>query len=257
MTTNTAAQVSNATSTLRDWHKAADIQAFIKALNDGQVPDDNGKLEAMSGEATAVILSHIDTKAKFIDMVKEYEPDHVLEGGYDIFTVESETLYVENSEALLSHANPTWVKSKSDQVEFLYDIISNYGIGEIRHEDINDAFFEGNRESDRQSDAWHMGYSSVIGIALHRLFVAYAIYTGITVVEPAARKIERVKHRFLLNKDSAGSVEVDLISDRLVGEEALMDTDVMIGGQVLFVMDGSCMVEFREDFRAMAEKYRI
>ena len=257
MTTNTTAQVSNATSTLRDWHKDADIQAFIKALNDGQVPNDSGKLEAMSSEAAAIILSHIDTKAKFIDMVKEYEPDNVLEDGYDIFTVERETLYIENSEVLLSHANPTWVKSNSDQVEFLYDIISHYGIGEIRHEDINDAFFEGNRESDKQSDAWHMGYSSVIGIALHRLFTAYAIYTGITVVKPAARKIERIKHRFLVNEGSNGSVEVDLISDKLVGEEALMDTNVMIGGQVLFVMDGSRMMELKEDFQAMAEKYRI
>ena len=60
-----------------------------------------------------------------------------------------------------------------------------------------------------------------------------------------------------MNDGSNGSVEVDLISDKFVGEEALMDTDVMIGGQVLFVMDGSRMMELKEDFQAMAEKYRI
>lgn len=257
MTTNATAQVNNATPTLRDWHKDADIQAFIKALNDGQLANDDVEQKSMDSGLAETVLAHIDTKSKFIEMAKEYAPEHELEDGYDVYTVEGETLYSENNEALLQFANPEWVKTNSDQVESLYDSIAYYGIGNISHEDINNAFFEGDRDTDEEQDAWHMGCRAINNKALHCLLITYAVFTGITEVKQPTGTMQRIKHRFLLNPDSSNSVEVDLISDKLSNEEKLMDTDVVIGGQVLFVMEGTRMEEFRDEFRALANKYRI
>ena len=179
MTINTTLPASKTSDTLRDWHKDRDIQAFINALSQGLITNERGMYEPMSRDTIEVMLSHIDTKYKFVSMVKEYLPEHLLEEGYDIYTIDRETLYTENSELFLAYAKPDWAKSNEDLVNFIYESISYYGIGDITHEDVYQAFLKGNRVTINQQDAWHTGYQAIIGQALHCLFLAYAKFTGL------------------------------------------------------------------------------
>ncbi|MBO6224273.1 MAG: hypothetical protein J6N72_02295 [Psychrobacter sp.] len=239
MTTSTNTQVH--TTNLRDWHKKTDIQKFIASLSKGDSLE-AGKFECMSQELAEIVLSHIDSEEAFINMAHEYAPRNELETGHEVYTVEGETLYLENSNALLEFAMPTWVRRDSDIVESLYDSISCEGIGDITHCDINNAFFNGVRDSYEEKEAWRMGIYIINNKALHCLLGAYVAYKGITA--------------FKVNEGSYNSIDVDIVTDKFSDSLELTDAEIVIGGQVLFVTQGSKIKALKNDLQALADKYR-
>jgi hypothetical protein len=270
MSITIAAPVESIFVEKRTWHQDLDVQGFLGALEAGTTRDFDNDPLIMKRELAEGILSYIDSKEAFVALVDEYIVNEELYNGYDVYTVDRNQLFTANRELLEDFIKPDWVKSgrNSDWVEFLYDSIAYYGIGEIGYEDVNSAFIEGCIEDENEQDAWHMGCYAINNHALHTLMVAYGVHTGkleivppkptpVAPVTPVAHKNTQVcavtPHSF----DSARLIFASEVSND--GTNTLLDTDVFIGDQTknefMLNIKGDDIEAFKQEFHALMTKY--
>lgn len=254
MITNTTSQTSTATPTLRDWHKAPSVQAFIKELSEGKAVDEDGVVVSMSKACAEAVFSYIDSKEAFIELVKDYAPEQMLDDGYDVYTVNRNDFFAANRELLLDFAKEEWVKKDSDMVSFLYRSIDFYGLGEITSNDIENAFFNNKIETDGEIDAWNMGCYAINNRALCGLLSAWGVRVGLIEVAPVARKIES---SITVTEHNYDSSRLRLISDQLSNDPTLLDTDIVVQDTVLMTIKGSDIEAFTTEFHALTAKYAI
>lgn len=254
----------------RTWHQDLDVQGFLDALEAGATRDFDNDPLVMKRELAEGILSYIDSKEAFVALVDEYIVNEELDNGYDVYTVDRSQLFTANRELLEDFVKPDWVRSgsgsDSDWIEFLYDSIAYYGIGEIGIEDVNSAFIEDCIEDENEQDAWHMGCYAINNRALHTLMVAYGVHTGkLEIVPPKptpVAPVTPVAHKNIqlcaVTPHSFDGTSLVFVSD-ISADNELSDTDVFIGEQTqkefMLNIKGEDIEAFKQEFHALMTKY--
>ena len=270
MSITTIAEVESITVEKRTWHKDVDFQKFLGVLEAGTTLDLDGKPLKMNIELAEGILSYIDSKEAFVALVDEYVINEELHEGYDVYTVSRNELFIANRELLEDYVKPKWVTTGSDWVEFLYDSIAYYGIGEIGYADITNVFLDGDIEDENQEDAWHMGCYAINNIALHVLMTAYGVHTGKLVIVPPKPQVQvQAETQAVADKktqtcavtphsfDSARLIFVSEVSNDGAGE--ILDTNVFIGdeskNEFMLNIKGADIEAFKQEFHELTKKY--
>lgn len=256
MTTSTekAAFDNKVQASKRDWHKTPSIQLFLKELAEGKALNEEAVAVAMPQACAEAVLSHIESKEVFFAMVKEYAPDQELSDGYDVYTLDRNDFFSANREVLLDFAKEDWVKKDRDMVEFLYRSIEFYGLGNITHKNIENAFFNNKTESENDADAWHMGCYAINNRALSCLLSAWGVRVGLIEPKPLTR---RVTSSITVTEHNYDTPRLHFVSDQLSNSPELLDTHVMAGNMTLLCIKGSNIKAFTDDFHALTAKYAI
>lgn len=252
----------------RTWHNDdAGMQAFIQALSEGKVRNRYGTAEPMDKALINALLSRIESKQYFEELVAEYAATEELGEGYDVYNISRTRFFAENRELIMAHAIPSDLDDITAKAELIYKFIDYYNADEITAEHVKQVFFEGSPDTGGKEedwwmdspvlgDAWCMGCYAMNNIVLTDILDTYAASEGAVKPEPFISRPTIDRQSFRLIEDDESSALIRVSSEKWSDVQEPLSTRVTIAGNMLLNINPSDIENFKLELQALAKKYK-